>query len=181
MIRTSVLSTFHCSSEVAPLKAVLTHRPDSGIGQVYPHIAEELLFDDIVDVDKMQQEHDVFTQILRLLIGSEGVLSMQDLIKESLDAAGEGKVVFLIRVGAFEELPDRFLEDLNRIPHDRLAEILITGHDRQERRTYFYPIPNFIFTRDLSPLRFNPYIFTLDWPSSSFHPLLFTRALSPFA
>ena len=142
--------TISCASEVAPLHTVLTHRPDAGVGQVSPQLAEELLFDDIVDIAKMQAEHDVFTELLRTLIGKEGVLSMTTLVEEALEHAGGEKREFLEKVAVFEELPKAFVDRMDECSPVRLAEILITGYDVEKDHVYFYPIPNFIFTRDLS-------------------------------
>jgi arginine deiminase len=47
------------SSEIGPLKQVIVHRPDEGIARISPKKAEELLFDDIVFLPQMQEEHDV--------------------------------------------------------------------------------------------------------------------------
>lgn len=48
------------TSEVKTLKKVLIHSPDGGIGKVLPSKAQEWLYEDIVDLAKMQEEYDVF-------------------------------------------------------------------------------------------------------------------------
>ena len=55
--------TIQVSSEIAALKKVIVHRPDEGIARVSPKRAEDLLFDDIVYLPQMQNEHDIFTRV----------------------------------------------------------------------------------------------------------------------
>lgn len=52
------------TSEVQALKKVLIHSPDGGIGKVLPSKAQEWLYEDIVDLAKMQGEYDVFKKLL---------------------------------------------------------------------------------------------------------------------
>ena len=59
------------NSEIGKLNMVLVHRPDDGISRISPKRAEELLFDDIVYLPKMKEEHDVFTRVLKLFVGDE--------------------------------------------------------------------------------------------------------------
>jgi len=73
-------------SEIGALRKVIVHQPDKGIQRVSPRRAEELLFDDIVYLPLMIQEHKVFTDVLSAFIGKENVLETEDLIKEALDA-----------------------------------------------------------------------------------------------
>ena len=68
------------SSEIGKLKRVIVHRPDEGIARVSPKKAEELLFDDIVHLPRMQEEHDVFTAVLRAFLGEENVLEAEQLL-----------------------------------------------------------------------------------------------------
>ena len=72
-------------SEIDPLKRVITHRPDSGIARISPKRAEELLFDDIVYLPQMQEEHDIFTNVLKTFLGAENVLETEQLILEGLE------------------------------------------------------------------------------------------------
>lgn len=52
------------TSEIGTLRRVLVHSPDGGIGKVVPRKAKDLLYEDIVDLPKMQQEYDDFIKIL---------------------------------------------------------------------------------------------------------------------
>ena len=48
------------NSEIGALQKVIIHRPDDGIARISPKKAEELLFDDIVHLPQMREEHDIF-------------------------------------------------------------------------------------------------------------------------
>ena len=79
------MSKVQVSSEIGVLKRVIVHRPDIGIERISPKRAEELLFDDIVYLPQMQNEHDVFTDILKAFLGEENVLETQTLLAEALE------------------------------------------------------------------------------------------------
>src|SRR5690554_5912565 len=95
----------YVNSEINTLQKVIVHRPDKGISRISPKRSEELLFDDIVFLEKMQEEHDQFTELLNFFLGEENVLEAEDLLKESLDAAGEEKSDFIKMIVEFEEVP----------------------------------------------------------------------------
>ena len=140
----------HVSSEIAALRRVIIHRPDAGTATITPRRAEELLFDDIVYLPRLQDEHDVFTAILRAFVGSEGVLEIDRLVREAITASPEATRETLNLIINFEELPESYAAKLAELPADELATVLITGYDRRADRTLFDPIPNFIFTRDIA-------------------------------
>lgn len=52
-------------SEVGRLRTVLMHRPGLELRRVTPSNMEELLFDELLWVDRAQAEHDAFAQLLR--------------------------------------------------------------------------------------------------------------------
>jgi arginine deiminase len=138
------------SSEIGRLKKVIVHRPDSGISRISPRRAEELLFDDIVHLPKMQEEHDIFTRVLHSFMGKENVLETRELIHEALDADGDTKVELIDLIVNYEELPATARSLLLELPHDVLSEVLITGYFAEQDHILFDPIPNFIFTRDIA-------------------------------
>jgi arginine deiminase len=144
------MSKIHVSSEIGNLRKVIVHRPDRGIARVSPRRAEELLFDDIVFLPKMQEEHDVFTSVLKRFIGDENVLETQDLLKESLDIQVELKEELIDMAMSFEELPSSTKKTLMDLTSEKLAKVLITGYYPEEKHILFDPIPNFIFTRDIA-------------------------------
>ena len=144
------MSKINVSSEIGVLKRVIVHRPDIGISRISPKRAEELLFDDIVYLPQMQEEHDVFTDVLRAFLGAENVLETQTLLAEALENDPTAKEELLKEVLIYEELPNSYKSMLDKIPNKSLAEILITGFYEKEDHILFDPIPNFIFTRDIA-------------------------------
>ncbi|MEP6793036.1 MAG: arginine deiminase family protein [Saprospiraceae bacterium] len=140
----------HVPSEIGALQRVIVHRPDFGIARISPRQAGELLFDDIVHLPKMQEEHDIFTNVLSLFIGRENVLEVKDLILECLKADPKAREHFMGYIANFEELPKLYVDELNAMDDDLLSQVLITGHDPATDFIYFDPIPNLIFTRDIA-------------------------------
>lgn len=138
------------ASEIGALKRVIVHRPDGGIARISPKRAEELLFDDIVHLPQMQEEHDIFTSILKHFIGEEHVLETQTLLQEALEENAPSSTWLLDRIKAFEELPEEYAALLNNLSPEELAKVLITGYHAAKDTYLFDPIPNFIFTRDIA-------------------------------
>jgi len=140
----------YVDSEIEILRKVIVHRPDEGILRVSPKRSAELLFDDIVYLPGMQTEHEIFTEVLRKLMGDEAVLETQSLLQEALGADSGARYSILQDLVAFEELPRYDADLLSNRTDEELAEILITGFDHEEERIFFHPIPNFLFTRDIA-------------------------------
>lgn len=70
------------ASEIAPLRTVMVHRPGSEIARITPENKEALLFDDLLWLERAQEEHDRFTALLRSR-GAE-VLYFEDLLGDCL-------------------------------------------------------------------------------------------------
>lgn len=70
------------TSEIAPLKKVLLHRPGRELLNLTPNTLEELLFDDIPFLRVAQEEHDAFAGILR--DNGVDVVYLEDLTAEVL-------------------------------------------------------------------------------------------------
>lgn len=138
------------TTEIGKLKRVIVHRPDEGIARISPKRAEELLFDDIVYLPQMQEEHDVFTSVLRHFLGKDNVLETKDLLAGAIGADEPTKNWALDQIVDYEELTKRTRQVLADLPDDRLAEVLITGYLAEEDHILFDPIPNFLFTRDIA-------------------------------
>lgn len=70
------------TSEIAPLKKVLLHRPGAELEHLTPEYLVRLLFDDIPFLEVTQKEHDAFADTLR----NQGVqvLYLEDLMAEVL-------------------------------------------------------------------------------------------------
>ena len=52
-------------SEVGKLRKVIVHRPDLSLRRLTPTNHDDLLFDDVLWVDKAQEEHDAFVEMMR--------------------------------------------------------------------------------------------------------------------
>ena len=142
-------SRIYVDSEIGRLKKVIVHRPDEGIARITPKRAGELLFDDIVHLPNMQDEHDIFIKVMKAFVGNNNVLSMRDLLAESTRDE-ESKYEVINKITDFEELPYSFIPRLAGLSPEQLADTLITGYLEPEDRILFDPIPNLIFTRDLA-------------------------------
>jgi arginine deiminase len=154
-------------SEVGPLRTVLLHRPGNELKRLTPRNNDQLLFDSIPWVDRAQQEHDAFAEVLRDR-GVE-VLLLADLLTGALSegrahAAGVRAAVDDRRLG--EDLADSLRSHLSGVDGATLAEVLISGVTFEElpaaegaslvRKMYgphdfaVDPLPNLLFTRDSS-------------------------------
>lgn len=138
------------SSEIGTLRKVIVHRPDEGIDRISPKRAEELLFDDIVYLPKMLEEHQIFTDVLKMFMGDENVLEVEDLLEEALEHDMEKRFIIINKISDFEELPQRDRNLLFNLSAKELKEVLITGYFEEEDAFLFDPIPNFLFTRDIA-------------------------------
>lgn len=140
----------HVPSEIGALQRVIVHRPDTGIARISPRHAGELLFDDIVHLPRMQEEHDIFTSVLAAFLGRENVLEIRDLVLASLQADPEAKGHLMDYIASFEELPKDYVAELLAMDDERLTNVLISGQDTVTDFIYFDPVPNLIFTRDIA-------------------------------
>ncbi|MDX1659396.1 MAG: arginine deiminase [Nitriliruptorales bacterium] len=69
-------------SEVAPLQAVMLHRPGEELRRLTPSNKDELLFDELLWVERAQEEHDAFAETLRS--AGATVLYVEELLAEVL-------------------------------------------------------------------------------------------------
>ncbi len=160
-------SFYHVHSEVGKLDAVLLHRPGKELERLTPQYLEELLFDDIPWLGRMQEEHDLFADVLRKR-GCE-VFYYNELLEDILKD-NNVKQEFIKELTVFtgiDQLKERdaILEHLVSRSPEELTEILIAGlHKneisyREDKRSlayyitddypfYINPLPNLYFTRD---------------------------------
>jgi len=162
-------------SEIGQLHKVIVHSPDEGISRISPRRAGELLFDDIVHLPQMQEEHRVFADILSCFVGQENVLEVEEIIRGALDNSEEGKKEVLDMIMAFEELPSVYRKELDQMEHKTLARVLITGYMPENDTIYFDPIPNFIFTRDIAVVVNDHIVITKAAKEARFRENLLTR------
>ena len=75
---------FGVHSEVGKLRKVMVHRPDLSLTRLTPTTHDELLFDDVLWVERAQYEHDQFVKQMEAR-GVE-VFRLVDLLTEALAA-----------------------------------------------------------------------------------------------
>jgi arginine deiminase len=81
--------TFGVHSEVGALRKVMVHRPELSLQRLTPTNHDDLLFDDVLWVERAQYEHDRFVELMRGR-GIE-VYLFQELLAEALGASEEGR------------------------------------------------------------------------------------------
>ncbi len=157
---------YSVDSEIGPLRQVVVHRPGIEIARITPQNKEALLFDDLLWLERAQEEHDRFVEIMR----SRGVevLYFEELLADVLgdEAARQALVeqvfsptVCGIRVA--RELRSVLID----VPVDRLVEVLLGGVLESELAGWgidhlfadvvadrfhhvLRPLPNLLFMRD---------------------------------
>lgn len=135
-------------SDIDVLSKVLIHEPDLGIEYVTPEIAEQLLYDDIVFLPRIIEEHFEFTQCLRQLIGKDNVLEFQDLLEDVL----KNEITrnnLLEDVSVYHKLNLSKIEKLRLLNDKHLSETLVSGLLPETLEVVLPPLPNLVFTRDL--------------------------------
>ncbi len=136
------------NSEIQTLHKVIVHEPDMGIDHVSPEIAEELLYDDIVFLPRMIDEHYQFTETLRQLLGKENVIEFQSLLEDILknDSVKEELLEYIYEK---EDLSLGKYEKLKQIEPEYLGQVLISGIHPESEESIIKPLPNLVFTRDI--------------------------------
>jgi arginine deiminase len=168
------VSDFGVHSEVGKLRKVMVHRPGLELQRLTPSNHDDLLFDDVLWVERAQHEHDEFEARMRER-GVE-VYLLTDLLAETLAASDEARTR-LIELVASEytvswSLVDEVRELLAGLTPVQLARHLVGGLTVAEagldlaavRETSLIgaaletdtsqfvlpPLPNTLFTRDSS-------------------------------
>jgi arginine deiminase len=160
-------------SEVGKLRRVMVHRPELSLRRLTPSNHDELLFDDVLWVERAQYEHDQF--VARMRERGVEVFLLRDLLAEALAASDEGRQR-LIEVAVSEytvgvSLVDEVRSLLWSLKSDDLARHLVGGLTVAEadidldafRKVslgaaalddtsafVLPPLPNTLFTRDSS-------------------------------
>ena len=81
------MNAINVTSEIAPLKKVLLHRPGNELLNLTPNNLNRLLFDDIPFLPIAQEEHDEFAHILKE--NDIEVVYLEDLMAEVLELIKE--------------------------------------------------------------------------------------------
>ena len=124
-------------SEVGRLREVIVHRPGAEVARLTPINANSLLFDDALDIELAQSEHDALTAILR----EHGVIvhDFRDLLAESL-AVPEARALVLEQAVGPEEVglstSEVLTAYLSGLPDVELADILLREARYLERRDH---------------------------------------------
>ncbi len=170
------MAEFGANSEVGKLRKVLVHRPELSLKRLTPTNHDELLFDDVLWVERAQWEHDQF--VARMQERGVEVYLFLDLLRDALKASDEGRKRIIERVASEYtvgwSLVDEVRTFLSGLNADLLAQHLIggltvgemeqLGFDLGSMRTislgaaamddpgFFVlpPVPNTLFTRDSS-------------------------------
>lgn len=166
-------------NEVGRLRRILIHSPDEGIGKIIPTKAQDWLFEDIIHLETMRRkEYDLYVKILLYFLDydvihgkmktvddpaanrnfykpghaeyfkSDKVLEVQRLLADILD----DQIVRSKLVAAacsHENIAYQTQEMLFGLSSTELARTLISGI-YPGGKMIFAPVPNLIFTRDLS-------------------------------
>jgi arginine deiminase len=173
---------FGVNSEVGKLRKVIVHRPDLSLERLTPTNHDELLFDDVLWVERAQWEHDQFVKALRER-GIE-VYYHVELLAEALAASEEARknvvdlvasdytvgwsLVDEVRAHLMSLQPDELAKHLvggltvgEMVEHGfdlgKYSHISLLGAAVKHELDYFVipPVPNTLFQRDPSCWIFN--------------------------
>ena len=168
------MTTFGVHSEVGRLRKVMVHRPELSLQRLTPTNHDDLLFDDVLWVERAQYEHDQF--VARMRERGVEVFLLQDLLGEALAASDEGrrKLIelaaseFTVGLSLVDEVrsvlgamaPETARHAPHRRPHGRRvrprpragcrSRSVIAAAIDDESMFVLPPLPNTLFTRDSS-------------------------------
>src|SRR3954451_11628129 len=83
------MTGFGVHSEVGKLRQVMVHRPELSLKRLTPTTHDDLLFDDVLWVERAQYEHDEF--VARMRERDVEVYLLQTLLGETLAATDDAK------------------------------------------------------------------------------------------
>lgn len=160
------MNTTNISSEIGRLRTVIVHRPGIEIARITPENKEALLFDDLLWLERAQQEHDRFTAMM----SDRGVevLYFEDLLRDVLEIEGiKGMIIDDIitpaRCGV--GVAARLRATMREAHCDRVVDVLLGGLLERELPEWgvdplfadlisdrfhyvLRPLPNLLFMRD---------------------------------
>lgn len=162
------MANIHVTSEIKTLKKVLLHRPGKELENLTPDTLSELLFDDIPDLVKAQDEHDRFAGILR--DNGVEVVYLEDLMAETLDANPGLRETFLKQFieeagvdnagyrailtnyfNAIKDTKEFVLKTMAGVTIRELGDIktdYLVDRIKSDSYLAINPMPNLYFTRD---------------------------------
>ncbi len=146
------MKNIQVSSEIAPLKTVLIHTPGAELNQMTPETAEELLYDDILNLEAARSQH---AQLEGVLQKTARPLQVKSLLSEVLK--DEKIKHHLIHDFCTLLNTPEMEKQLRETEPELLANQLITGTPLKRdtlgrflspRHFALPPLPNLFFTRD---------------------------------
>ncbi|MGH2394822.1 MAG: arginine deiminase family protein, partial [Candidatus Limnocylindria bacterium] len=167
------MNGFGVHSEVGKLRKVMVHRPELSLQRLTPSNHDELLFDDVLWVERAQYEHDQF--VARMRERGVEVFLFRDLLAEALAASDEGRrrlieltaseytvgvsLVDEVRAVLWEMKPDQLARHLiggltvaeSGLDLDRFSGSSLPAAALDDTSMFVLPpLPNTLFTRDSS-------------------------------
>jgi arginine deiminase len=163
---------FGVHSEVGRLRKVMVHRPDLSLKRLTPSNRDELLFDDVLWVERAQREHDQFVAEFKKR-GVE-VFHVQDLLAKALEQPGAREWMLRHTVSPYtvgprgaEVLTDVLTKmsaetvathliggltkgELLKMVNGEMTKHSLTSATASESDFVLPPLPNHLFTRDTS-------------------------------
>lgn len=148
------MSNIHVSSEIGPLKRVIIHTPGAELEQMTPETAEELLYDDILNLEAAQEQHIQLSGVLSKVAETLQVKDLLALTLEDKKARHELIGTYCRKLDACE-----VEDELKELKPQELADRFITGTKFKKDTLQRYlakkkyalpPLPNLFFTRDSS-------------------------------
>jgi len=176
-------------SEVGKLRKVIVHRPELSLKRLTPSNHDNLLFDDVLWVERAQLEHDHFVSCMKER-GVE-VFYLLQLLTETLTSSEIARKMIIDQIATEYtvgwSLVDEIREFLWKLPADKLAVHLVGGLSAgemdldwskwekislhaaslEDKSTFLIPpLPNTLFMRDSSCWIFNGVsINPMYWPA----------------
>ena len=138
------------ASETAKLQQVVVHTPGDEMALVSPENKDALLFDDILDVSEARKEHAVLCELFEKIVDKpDAVLQLSQLLREAFDQE-DARLDYVEQL--CKVLPERnyeaYEQDLKSLDAETLHRFALTG--QAPFPVSAHPLPNLLFTRDLS-------------------------------
>ena len=142
------------TSEIGNIRKVIIHRPGSEIENMTPYTFKDLLYDDILDLTITQDEHDIFSSILRL---HANVYEINDLLEDILNDAKLREELLKELILELQE-SNNLLDTLMPMSSKDLSKSIVIGINKNitsltdyisPNQFAFPPLPNLFYTRDL--------------------------------
>ncbi len=167
------MSLFGVHSEVGKLRKVLVHRPELSLQRLTPANSAELLFDDVLWVERAQLEHDHFVEVMRAR--SIEVFYVLDLLTETLQASQDARRLVIEQVATEYTVGWSLVDEIRQflwglapqflarhliggltagesgIDWKKFAKVSLHAAALEDMNTFLLPpLPNTLFTRDSS-------------------------------